>query len=100
LYLARSAEALDIEEAMQASDAPSQNQPPVSPEIESRWENFISVTKALTPEQKHELNTFWEVHSSGRPKPTKSTATIEDIDALVVKAMSLAFGATLVEEDE
>jgi hypothetical protein len=100
LYLARSADALDIEEAMQATESSSAPQQAVDPEIESRWDNFITVTKLLTKEQKDELNAFWETHSSGRPKPTKTTATIEDIDALVVKAMALSFGATPVKNDE
>lgn len=100
LYLARSADALDIEEAMQSGEHASQYQPAVDQEIESRWENFLSVIKTLTKEQKDELNAFWENHSGGRPKPTKTTATVEDIDALVVEAMRISFGATLVQDDE
>lgn len=100
LYLARSADALDIEEAMQSGEHSTQQQPVVDPEIESRWENFLSVIKTLSKEQKDELNAFWETHSGGRPKPTKATATVQDIDALVVEAMRISFGATLVQEDE
>jgi hypothetical protein len=95
LYLARTADALDAEDA-QASSAPANDVPT---EIDEKWGNFVAITKTLTSEQKDSLNMFWEKHSGGKPKPTRSTATEQDIDALVVEAMRLSFGATLVEPD-
>ena len=95
LYLARTADALDAEDA-QASSAPVNDVPT---EIDEKWGNFVAITKTLTSEQKDSLNLFWEKHSGGKPKPTRSTATEQDIDALVVEAMRLSFGATLVEPD-
>ena len=92
LYLARTADALDAEDA-QASSAPANDVPT---EIDEKWGNFVAITKTLTSEQKDSLNMFWEKHSGGKPKPTRSTATEQDIDALVVEAMRLSFGATLV----
>lgn len=95
LYLARTADALDAEDA-QSSSAPTNDVPS---EIDEKWGNFVAITKTLTSEQKDSLNLFWEKHSGGKPKPTRSTATEQDIDALVVEAMRLSFGATLVEPD-
>ena len=92
LYLARSADALDAE---YASSAPAP-QPEVPSEIDEKWTNFVSVAKTLTQEQKDSLNDFWTSHSNGKAKPTRATVTEEDIDTLVVEAMRLSFGATLV----
>jgi hypothetical protein len=93
LYLARSADAMDAEDAIHS--APQQPEQPS--ELDERWNNFVSVTKTLTQEQKDSLNDFWAKHSGNKPKPTRATATEEDIDILVVEAMRLSFGATLVE---
>jgi hypothetical protein len=93
LYLARSADAMDAEDAIHS--APQQPEQPS--ELDERWNNFVSVTKTLTQEQKDSLNDFWAKHSGGKPKPTRATATEDDIDVLVVEAMRLSFGATLVE---
>lgn len=88
LYLARTADALDVEEAMTAGDfhQPVQN---VDPSISEGWDNFVSLTKSLSKDQKEELNKFWEQHSNGAPKPTKTTATMSDIEVLVAKATEL-----------
>lgn len=96
LYLARSADAMDAEDAIYSAP---QQQEPVSP-LDEKWSNFVSVTKTLTQEQKDSLNDFWAKHSGGKPKPTRATATEDDIDALVVEAMRLSFGATLVESPD
>lgn len=97
LYLARSADALDAEDAISSSSV-AHNEP-VS-ELDEKWNNFVAVTKTLTQEQKDALNEFWAKHSDGKPKPTRSTATEADIDALVIEAMRLSFGATLVESSD
>jgi len=72
----------------------------VPSEIDEKWTNFVSVAKTLTQEQKDALNTFWTSHSGGKAKPTRSTVTEDDIDALVVEAMRLSFGATLVAKTD
>lgn len=96
LYLARSTDAMDAEDAIYAS--PQQQETP-SP-LDEKWNNFVSITKTLTQEQKDSLNDFWAKHSGGKPKPTRATATEEDVDTLVVEAMRLSFGATLVESTD
>lgn len=94
LYLARSADAMDAEDAI-SSSAPAVTEQ-FSP-LDEKWANFVAVAKTLNQEQKDALNSFWEKHSGGKPKPTRATVSEEDIDALVVEAMRLSFGATLVE---
>lgn len=92
LYLTRSADALEAEGVMDASVTSA------NPALDEKWENFVSVTKTLSPEQKESLNDFWAQYSNGRAKPTRSTANEEDIDVLVVEAMRLAFGAKPSED--
>lgn len=95
LYLARSADAMDAEDAITSSSPAAAE--PTSP-LDEKWSNFVAVAKTLNQEQKDALNAFWEKHSGGKPKPTRATVSEEDIDALVVEAMRLSFGATLVED--
>jgi hypothetical protein len=99
LYLARSADAIDAEDAIDASM--SQVEPSshieASSELDERWNHFVGVTKTLNKEQKDSLNDFWAEYSSGKPKPTRTTVTEEEIKALVVEAMRLSFGATVIE---
>jgi hypothetical protein len=94
LYLARSSDALDAEDAISSQQTAQPEQPS---ELDEKWDNFVSVAKTLSQEQKDSLNDFWAKHSSGKPKPTRSTVNEDDIDALVIEAMRLSFGATIVE---
>ena len=106
LYLSRSADALDVEEAMEfnylpetqidAVDIPVKNTAEKS-DVEIRYEAFLDIAKKLNKEQKEELNEFWKNHSGGKPKPTKTTATLDDLQVLNIEAMRIAFGATYVE---
>jgi recombination DNA repair RAD52 pathway protein len=86
LYLSRSADAIDVEEAI----APKT-------ELEEKWETFVDITKGLSKEQKTQLNDFWATHSNGKPKPTKTTATLDELQALVVEALRLQFGGKYVD---
>lgn len=95
LYLARSEEAMDIEEAMDAVQQPQQ--PQIDPEIEKMWDRFVGVVKTLSDDQKGQLNEFWVTAGEGRPKPTKATATTKDLETLIEKAVMLTFG---VKEEE
>ena len=103
LYLARSADAMDIEDAMDADllnkslDIPQQD---IDPEIVAKWDNFISLTKSLSPEKRTELNKYWDKTSSGQPKPRKETITMDALDGLVAQAISLSFGAELITNAE
>jgi recombination DNA repair RAD52 pathway protein len=90
LYLARSEEAMDIEEAMSIT--------PQEQERLDKWEQFAGLAKSLNNEQKTELNDFWENHAGGRPKPTKSNATDQDLDDLIAEIVRIQLGGTLVSE--
>lgn len=90
LYLARSEDAMDAEEAMSVS--------PAEQERIDKWEQFAGLAKALDAGQRTELNEFWEKHAGGRPKPTKSNATDKDLDDLIVEIVRIQFGATLVSK--
>jgi hypothetical protein len=87
LYLARSEEAMSEE---YLSEREQQIQEAVDPEVASLWEDFVTTLKMLSTEQKTEINTFWVEHSGGRPKPTKTTATADDLHALLQCAFKLA----------
>lgn len=92
LYLARSDEAMDIEDAMD-----SVPQAPSDPELDQKWDRFVSIVKNFDADKKTKLNTFWETAGGGQPKPTKSTATHEALDLLIEHAVLLTFDATEVE---
>jgi hypothetical protein len=96
LYLARSADAMDAEEALSFTE-PAIPQV-VDTEMEEQWNNFVEITKGMTKDQKDSLNGFWSNHSGGKPKPTKSTATKEDIDSLVVEALKIQFAGGSIAE--
>jgi hypothetical protein len=99
LYLARSSDAMDAEDAIGASIPHVEPSPNIEPssELDEEWNNFVGVTKTLDKEQKESLNDFWAKYSSGKPKPTRTTVTEEEIKALIVEAMRLSFGATIIE---
>ena len=101
LYLSRSADAMDAEEAMLAYEEEPQagktsSQPKT--ELDEKWEYFVEVTKSLTKENKAELNSFWEQHSGGKPKPKKETATIDDLNALIAEVLRINFGGKYISE--
>jgi recombination DNA repair RAD52 pathway protein len=91
LYLARTEEAMEAVESVP--------EPVISPEVEEMWTNFIGLSKSLTADQKTRLNTFWGKYANGRPKPTKSTATVEDLTALIEHCVVLAFDADARKEE-
>jgi hypothetical protein len=92
LYLARSEEALE-------ADVEPVPEVVISPEIEELWGNFIGLSKSLNANAKGDLNNFWKTHAGERPKPTKTTATKEDLVELINECVRLSFeGATVVSE--
>lgn len=107
LYLSRSLNAIDAEEAMFADNADnvdepqSQKQEPKTTkpktEVEEKWEYFVEVTKTLTKEQKTELNNFWETNSGGKPKPKKETATVDELDSLIAEVLRIQFAGKYVD---
>ena len=103
LYLARSADAMDIEDAMDAdlvNKSTITAQQNISPEVSQKWENFMSIVKSLSSEKKSELNAYWDKASSGQPKPRKETITPDALDGLIAEATSLSFGGGTIIDGE
>ena len=103
LYLARSADAMDIEDAMDAdlvNKSTITAQQNISPEVSKKWENFMSIVKSLSSEKKSELNAYWDKASSGQPKPRKETITPDALDGLIAEATRLSFGGGTIIDGE
>lgn len=84
LYLART------EEAMEAEAVAS-----IDPEVENLWDTFMNHSKALDAEKRLELNKFWNQYSNNAPKPTKTSATKAQLNALITECVRLALDATV-----
>jgi hypothetical protein len=92
LYLARSEDAIEIEQVMDA-EAPQ----PVNEEVARVWDNFIGVSKSFTKEQKAKLRDAWNEWSSSAPVPTRETVTSAEAEFLQQTAIAVAFSAEEVK---
>ncbi len=99
LYLARTADALDIEDAMN-NYIPPAPAVAVPHDISEKWEQFSGLTATLTPEGKTELGEYWKTYSDGKPKPKKETVTIDALDKLIGEATRLSLGGKWVQASE
>jgi hypothetical protein len=97
LYLARSEEAIEIEQVME-SEAEAEAR--VTPEVSSKWDNFVGLAKALSAENREKLNEYWSTYSNGQPKPKRETATEDALDKLIAEATRLSFGGEYVVADD
>ena len=95
LYLARSEEAMEIEQAIDASvSAPPA---PPAPVVSPKYEQFKSLLDA-SEDNKAKIKTFWSNYGGGRPVPKPSEFTDEELDTLITELVSYSFaGSTLVE---
>ena len=103
LYLARSSDAMDIEDAMDADligKSTTTTQQNIDPKISEKWENFTSITKSLSAEKRAELNKYWDTVSNGQPKPRKETISVEVLNNLLTEAIGLSFGGGTTVSDE
>lgn len=95
LYLARSDDALEIEQVMETELAAT---PELQPQTKLIWENFMTVSKGLSKAQKEELRTAWNQWSDNKATPNKNSVTEEQANFLLTEAMRLSFGgATVIE---
>lgn len=90
LYLARDADALEIEAAQQADVAQA--------EPSEEWKAFTEQVGMLTAEGKAAINTFWSEYGGGRPKPTATSYTAEDLAALTAEAVRLILDGQYVND--
>ena len=89
LYLARSEEAMEIEQVM---DAPA----PSSIEVEN-FSKLVGITKTFSDEQKQALNQRWVSIAGDAAKPRKAGDVSADLlEKLLTEAVSVSFNATAV----
>lgn len=92
LYLARSEEAMEIEQAIDAANVPLS-------EHEQKWENFKEMSKGLNKEQREQLGAFWKTNYGDKPKPTSpEQVTSEVLEALLAETVRVQFGGSHVTE--
>jgi len=87
LYLARSEEAIEIEQVM---DAEPQQQ---DENVAQVWDNFVGISKSFTKEQKTQLRDTWNEWSNSAPVPTRETVSSKDANFLHETAVMVAFNA-------
>lgn len=97
LYLARSEDAIEIEQVM---DSEMEAEARVTPEVLTKWDNFTGITKGLSPENREKLNEYWSTYSNGQPKPKRETVTEDALDKLIAEATRLSFGGDYVVVDD
>lgn len=86
LYLARSEEAMEIEQVIDASSAPMS-------EHEQRWESFKTMSKSLTKEQREQISQAWAAEYGDKQKPTSANDVDEGtLNFLIAHAMSAKIG--------
>lgn len=87
LYLARSDDAMEVEQAMDASSSDSE---PDGKTI--MWQNFVGIAKSLNPDQKSRMRERWNDHSGGKAVPTSIDAvSTDDLEFIVAEATKLKF---------
>jgi len=92
LYLARSEEAIEIEQAIDASVSA-----PPPPAVSPKYAQFKSLLEA-SEDNKAKIKTFWSEYSGGRPVPKPSEFTEAELDTLITELVSYSFsGSTLIE---
>ena len=91
LYLARSEDAMEVEQVIDSEAEARAIQASIAPEVSTKWEAFVGVTKTLSSSKRDSLNDFWSKHSNGKPKPKRETVSENDLDALIAEATRLSF---------
>lgn len=91
LYLAREVDALEVEEALSA--------PQIDPAIEEAFSRIKDFRSKMDEDSIKALENFWVDYSGNRPKPTKATANIKDLEALIAECVRLTMGGEFVESE-
>jgi hypothetical protein len=90
LYLARSEEALSLDEAEEAAAS--------APRISDMYPKFKTFLDKFSPEQKGEVKTFWSKYSNGRPTPKPHEFTDSELQALIAECVRIEFSGIAVSE--
>jgi hypothetical protein len=89
LYLARSEDAMEIEQVM---DTPAPSEGEVA-----NFSKLVGITKTFSDEQKQALNQRWVSIAGDTPKPRKAGDVSSDLlEKLLTEAVSVSFNATAV----
>lgn len=83
LYLSRTDDAIEIEQAMDAV--------PANADAREIWNNFIGISKKFNAAQKAELRTKWGEWSNGKAVPVVDFVTTEEATFLHAEAVAIAF---------
>ena len=87
LYLARSEDAMEIEQVM---DAPAPSEEEVA-----NFNKLVGITKTFSDTQKQTLNSRWLTIAGDTPKPRKAgDVPAELLEKLLTEAVSVSFNAT------
>ena len=90
LYLARSEEALSLDEAEEAAAS--------VPQVSDMYPRFKTFLDKFTPEQKSDIKAFWGKYSGGRPTPKPHEFTDSELQALVAECVRIEFGGITLSE--
>lgn len=90
LYLARSEEALSLDEAEEAAAS--------APQVSEMYPKFKTFLDKFTPEQKGEVKAFWSTYSNGRPTPKPHEFTDKELQALIAECVRIEFGGIVVSD--
>jgi hypothetical protein len=92
LYLARDADAIEMEQAQEAPKELSATQ--------KLYENFVGLRDKLDDAQRKNLRDWWSGYSGGRPIPKSSEFTEQELEDLIVEVSRMLLGATIAVEVE
>jgi recombination DNA repair RAD52 pathway protein len=84
LYLARDDAAMEIEASMET--------PPPDPQVSDLFDRLVALSKSLDEYGRSALEDFWIEYGNGEPKPTRTTAKVADLEALIAEAARLTMG--------
>lgn len=100
LYLARTEDAMEIEQVIDAAQPAVAQQPDVSDDVSKKWDEFVGLSKSLSQEEKTQLNSYWDSYSNGQPKPTKATATMPMLESLIAEIVRIKFNGEHIVSPE
>lgn len=94
LYLARSEEAMEIEQVIEASNVPLS-------EHEQKWENFKGISRSLSQSQRELISQAWTAEYGIKPKP-QSASDVDGptLDFLIAQAVAAQLGAADVAKSK